>query len=70
MSFPIIMNGDGLNLTGTYELFSREATRLMNELKNSGENESALQKELAIVQSIISAIFRLKALKKKASDKL
>lgn len=70
MSFPIIMNSGELNLNGIYGQFSNEATRLMNELKNGGDNEGTLQKELAIVQSIISSIFRLKAIKKKASDKL
>lgn len=66
------MNGE-LNeqsLNRHYEEFSKEANRLMNELKSSKENEKEIQKQLAIVQSIIGAIFRLRSIKKKASEKL
>jgi|APGre2960657404_1045060.scaffolds.fasta_scaffold217643_2 hypothetical protein len=60
------------NLSRHYEDFSKEASRLMNELKNSKEHneEREIQKQLTIVQSISTNIIRLRNIKKKAKDKL
>jgi hypothetical protein len=60
------------NLSRHYEDFSKEASRLMNELKNSKEHneERDIQKQLTIVQSISTNIIRLRNIKKKAKDKL
>jgi|TARA_R110000868_G_scaffold87082_2_gene243776 hypothetical protein len=60
------------NLSRHYEDFSKEASRLMNELKNSKEHneEREIQKQLTIVQSISTNIIKLRNIKKKAKDKL
>jgi len=60
------------NLSRHYEDFSKETSRLMNELKNSKEHneEREIQKQLTIVQSISTNIIRLRNIKKKAKDKL
>jgi t-SNARE complex subunit (syntaxin) len=60
------------NLTRHFEEFSKEASRLMNELKNAKEHkeESAIQKQLGLVQSINTHIIKLRNIKKKAKDTL
>jgi len=60
------------NLTRHYEDFSKEASRLMSELKNSKEHneEREMQKQLALVQTINNGIIKLRNMKKKANDKL
>jgi hypothetical protein len=60
------------NLTRHYEDFSKEANRLMGELKNSKEHneEREIQKQLTIVQTINNNIIKLRNMKKKAKDKL
>jgi hypothetical protein len=60
------------NLSRHYEDFSKEASRLMNELKNSKEHneEREIQKQLGIVQTISTNIIKLRNIKKKAKDKL
>lgn len=60
------------NLTRHYEDFSKEANRLMGELKNSKEHneEREIQKQLTIVQTISTNIIKLRNMKKKAKDKL
>lgn len=60
------------NLSRHYEDFSKEASRLMNELKNSKEHneEREIQKQLSIVQTISTNIIKLRNIKKKAKDKL
>ena len=66
------MNGE-LNeqaLNRHYEDFSKEANRLMSDLKGSKDNEKESAKQLALVQSIITNIFRLRSMKKKANEKL
>jgi hypothetical protein len=66
------MNGE-LNeqaLNRHYEDFSKEANRLMSDLKGSKENEKESAKQLALVQSIMTNIFRLRSMKKKANEKL
>ena len=66
------MNGE-LNeqaLNRHYEDFSKEANRLMSDLKGSKENEKESAKQLAVVQTIMTNIFRLRSMKKKANEKL
>jgi t-SNARE complex subunit (syntaxin) len=60
------------NLSRHYEDFSKEASRLLYELKNSKEHneEREIQKQLGIVQTISTNIIKLRNIKKKAKDKL
>jgi hypothetical protein len=64
------MNGEmnEQTLNRYYEEFSKEALRLMTELRQSKDDEKDIQKQLSVVQTIISAIFRLRSLKKKGKE--
>jgi|TARA_R110000868_G_scaffold168421_2_gene403153 hypothetical protein len=60
------------NLSKYFDDFSREQTRIMNELKGSKEadEEKDLTQALAIVQTITNNILKLRKLKKKQLNKL
>ena len=60
------------NLLVIYDNFSREQQRLMNELKNSTNDNATkhIQKEINLIHIIELSILKLKSLKKQYNDKI
>jgi len=59
-------------LNNTYDNFSREQQKLLNDLKTSSEEKKIkhLQKEINIIHSIEINILKLKSLRKIYEDKI
>lgn len=58
-------------LNNTYDIFSREQQKLLNELKSSSDVKKSKQveKEINVIHSIEINILKLKSLRKNYEDK-